>query len=278
MPSSMEPQAGGSTRADWAARVRLEAVSQWDRDPAGARDAGGAPLDTLEASRAVELARYKEQPWMHDTLRFDRFRDARVLEVGVGLGTDHLQFARAGARVTGIDLSPRSLAVARRRLELEGLESDLHLMDAESLGFDDDAFDCVYSFGVLHHVPAPERAFGEIRRVLRPGGAFIGGLYSRRSAVAARYALGWTLGLGFLRESFGERLSRVVEFSSGDARPLVRLFGARELRAVLHEAGFENVALKRRHAGLGRHVARVPRGVEAVVGRTVGWYLVHEAR
>jgi 2-polyprenyl-3-methyl-5-hydroxy-6-metoxy-1,4-benzoquinol methylase len=54
----------------------------------------------------VEAHRYAEQPWMHETFGYERWAGRDVLEVGVGLGTDHLQFARAGACMTGIDLTP----------------------------------------------------------------------------------------------------------------------------------------------------------------------------
>ena len=268
----------GRTGAEWESEARREALAQWTHDPAGARDAAGADLGTAEAFAAIERARYREQRWMHETFDYARFCDARVLEIGVGLGTDHVQFARAGARLNGIDLAPRSIEMTRARLEQEGLTSDLQTMDAENLEFEDGIFDAVYSFGVLHHVPSPERAFREVRRVLRPGGVFLGGLYNRDSLATARMAAAWAVRLGFRRERFEQRLSRSVEFSTGEARPLVRLFTARELRSLLHEAGFSDVTVQKRHAGLGRYSSRVPRRLEAALGAVGGWYLVHEAR
>ncbi len=89
---------------------------------------------------------------MHDTFRYERFAGQRVLEIGVGLGTDHVQFARAGAVMTGIDLTPRCIELTQIRVAQEGLWSDLRVMDAGQLTFEKDAFDAVYSFGVLHHV------------------------------------------------------------------------------------------------------------------------------
>ena len=113
--------------------AKHQARLQWGHDPAGSVAAGEEPLGTPESFRRVEEHRYREQPWMHDTFRFERFAGRDVLEIGVGLGTDHLQFARAGVRLTGIDLTERCVELTRRRLEDCGLCSDLRVMDAERL-------------------------------------------------------------------------------------------------------------------------------------------------
>jgi ubiquinone/menaquinone biosynthesis C-methylase UbiE len=261
----------------WAKRAREEAIAQWEHDPAGSNDAGTAQLVSPEAFVRIEAARYRQQPWMHETFRFERFRGARVLELGVGLGTDHIQFARAGAKMAGIDLVERCVKLTRERLAQEGLASELAVGDAEQLAFPDDSFDAVFSFGVLHHTSSAERAFGEVRRVLRPGGCFLGGLYSRESFVFARLVLGWVLPLEFLREPLDNRLSR-MEYSTSDAMPYVRLFRREDLREALREAGFDRVAIRRRHFGLFRVTPHTPRALEDILGRVGGWYLVHEAR
>jgi ubiquinone/menaquinone biosynthesis C-methylase UbiE len=253
--------------------IKREARAQWGHDPAGALAAGGEPLGTPESFVRVEAYRYAEQPWMHETFRFEQWAGKDVLEVGVGLGTDHLQFARAGARMTGIDLTPRCVELARLRLEQEDLPPRVSVMDAERLQFPDDSFDAVYSFGVLHHTSSPEHAFREIRRVLRPGGAFIGGLYNKHSLCHLGLRVQRVVQLGFLRESWTERLGR-IEYSSVGANPQVRLFTSSELRAKLLDAGFEIVEIRKRHVGLGRLSERLPAWVSAVGG----WYLVHEAR
>jgi len=107
-----------------------------------------------------------------------------VLEIGVGLGSDLIRFARAGAKVTGIDLTEHAVQLVRRRLELEGLDGDVQTADAESLPFADASFDLVYSWGVLHHTPDTERAVHEAIRVVRPGGELCVMLYARHSWVS----------------------------------------------------------------------------------------------
>jgi ubiquinone/menaquinone biosynthesis C-methylase UbiE len=251
-------------------QIKQAAVKQWTADPAGAFVAGD-DLGSADSFRRIEAYRYCEQPWMHDTFHFERYRGKRVLEIGVGAGTDHMQFARAG-----VDLTPRSVELTRMRLELEGFEPRVSVMDAEELEFPDDSFDAVYSFGVLHHTSSAPRAFSEVRRVLRPGGRFIGALYNKRSFFVARIALKRALKREYRIERWAERLAR-IEYSTSDARPHVRLFTRAELELELVEAGFDKVTITKRHLGLGRHTGSVPPLVERIGGRLGGWYLVHDA-
>lgn len=259
-------------RAD---EVKAESRRLWGTDPAGGLHAE-ASEGTASYFAQVEAARYAEQPWMQETFRYDEFENRRVLEIGVGLGTDHLQFARAGAHLTGIDLTQHCVDLTQQRFAQQGFHSDLRVMDAENLKFDDNAFDVVYSFGVLHHTPGMEQAISEVRRVLAPSGRFIGGLYNRDSAFIARCRLERLLRREGRYETWEDRLSR-VEYSSGGHKPLLRLSTARTLRRLLQSRGFREVRLRRRHAGVVRSTA-LPTVVERAIGATAGWYLIHDAR
>jgi len=97
--------------------------------------------------------RYELEPFIITFADFEAARGKRVLEIGVGLGADHQRFAEAGAILTGIDLTPRSIEITHRRFEKLGLRSDLNIGDAENLEFSDNSFDIVYSWGVIHHSP-----------------------------------------------------------------------------------------------------------------------------
>jgi SAM-dependent methyltransferase len=93
-----------------------------------------------------------------------------VLDVACGTGNATIPAARTGARVTGLDLTPEMLAVARRRADSAGVALDLQAGDAEALPFDDGRFDAVLStFGCMF-APRHEVVADEIARVLRPGG------------------------------------------------------------------------------------------------------------
>jgi SAM-dependent methyltransferase len=116
-----------------------------------------------------------------------------VLDVACGTGVVAITAARARARVTGLDLTPELLEVARTNAHLAAVDIDWHEGDAEALPFDDGAFDVVVSqFGHMF-APRPDVALGEMLRVLKPGGTiafstwppelFIGRMFS----VVAKY-------------------------------------------------------------------------------------------
>ena len=107
---------------------------------------------------------------MFETMEFGQHAGKDLLEIGGGMGTDLLQFAKHGARVTDVDLSSGHLELAKENFKLRGLDGRFVHHDAERLPFEDASFDVVYSNGVLHHTPNTRNVVQEIRRVLRPGG------------------------------------------------------------------------------------------------------------
>lgn len=116
-----------------------------------------------------EEERYGTYPWLYEAAEFRHHSGERVLEVGCGTGCDLLQFAKHGAVATGVDVTPKHLELARRRV---GTMATVVEADARGLPFPDASFDYVYSHGVLHHSDEPRRIVEEIFRVLRPGGYF----------------------------------------------------------------------------------------------------------
>ncbi len=165
-----------------------EVRSFWEQEPCGTSRGvvGDLALHSREWFEEVERYRYRVEPFIPRVAQFMRHQGKTILEVGVGAGTDHLQWARAGCRCHGVDLTAAAIETARQHLALYGFESDLRRLDAETLPFDDDQFDVVYSWGVIHHSERPERIIREIHRVLKPGGLFIGMMYGRYSIHAIR--------------------------------------------------------------------------------------------
>lgn len=150
---------------------------------------GTATIDkekySLEYFEDIERNRYDLQPEIFNFAQFTRFHNKRLLEVGVGAGTDFIQWIRAGAECYGIDLTPEAIDHVNRRLEVYGLEcKDLLVADAEDLPFVDNYFDLIYSWGVIHHSPNTIKALEEIIRVLKPGGEAKVMIYNRHSLLA----------------------------------------------------------------------------------------------
>jgi SAM-dependent methyltransferase len=152
--------------------------SFWTRYQPGTRGAN-APIGSSEFFAQVEAERYALEPDIPELVQFERWAGHDVLEAGCGIGTDAVQFVRAGARYHGIDFSPTALELARSRPELA--DADLVQGSITQLPFADASFDLVYSNGVIHHIPETDRAVAEFRRVLRPGGTAILMVYHRAS-------------------------------------------------------------------------------------------------
>lgn len=134
----------------------------------------------------IESFRYFDQPFIHSFAQFSRYRGKKVLEVGFGAGTDFIQWLRAGAIVSGVDLTLEALENVRHRISAYQLPAPekIAVADAENLPFESNYFDLGYSFGVLHHTPDTWRAMQELVRIVRPGGEIKVMLYNRHSVWA----------------------------------------------------------------------------------------------
>lgn len=265
--------------------AKQEAVRQWTADPCGPDI--GAPPGTREAIEQLLSGRRDYAPWLSQSLAYESSAGLDALDVGCGQGIDLVEYARAGARATGIDLTPRHVELARGHIEAMGLEASVLEGDAERLPFADSSFDRVSSNGVLHHTPDMPAALREIRRVLRPGGEARIIVYNRRSL---QYWLMQVLVRGLLQRGLFEEgsmegvLARSVERTSIGARPLVRVYSPPQLRRMLTDAGFTDVQTSVRGFNAEEtpfshllashtHLLDSP-NVRDRVGRIAGWYVV----
>lgn len=153
----------------------------WEQEPCGTRGADAASRQSYFSG--IEQHRYEVEPYIPAFAGFETARGLCVLEVGVGVGTDHINWLRAGARAVGIDLTAAGVSLTRERAALEGLHANVFVADAEALPFESGAFDVVYSYGVLHHTPDTKRAVQEVHRILKPGGVAKVMIYHRPSIV-----------------------------------------------------------------------------------------------
>lgn len=257
---------------------KRRAQDQWGKNPCGAHVAADLEFGTRQYFDAIEDYRYRHYaPWMKQVIGFDRYPDKHLLEIGCGTGTDLLQFARGGALVTGIDLTPRSIEIARKRFEVYGAQGRFAIGDAENLSFPDESFDVVYSFGVLHHTPDTARAVAEVRRVLRDGGKAVVMLYYRRSlyywgSVILRRGI---LGGHLFRESAAEIMSRYVEHTDTEGRPLVKAYSRREARRLFGDFTDCKIEVNQlTRAELGQAGRLLPENVFQWLARNYGWNLI----
>jgi SAM-dependent methyltransferase len=262
---------------------KQRAREQWSNDPAGAAYGQAHEFGSREFFDEVERHRYTVYaPWMPAVMGFNDFAGQRLLEVGCGMGTDLLQFARGGAKVTGVDLTPRSIEISRRHLSLYGQQGEFALTDCETLPFADESFDVAYSNGVLHHTDDTAGAVREIHRVLKPGGLARVMLYHRGSfaywsQVVLRYGI---LKGEFLRgQTAGDIMSRYVEINQGGGCPLVKVYSRREARnlfSMFRDVKIDVEQLTRAEfyflGGL------IPESIFRTLSTTVGWNVIISAQ
>jgi len=132
-----------------------------------------SPVGTRQYFDEVETRKYFVEPHIPLFAEFERWRGKKVLEIGCGIGTDTINFARAGAQVSTVDLSEKSMELARKRAATFGLEEQIRFYpgNAEQLStFVPVApYDLIYSFGVIHHTPHPEAVLEQLRPYTKPG-------------------------------------------------------------------------------------------------------------
>jgi ubiquinone/menaquinone biosynthesis C-methylase UbiE len=214
-------------------QLKDEVQDFWNAEPCGSRYLEGA--GDFEAFEAHARSRHTLEPHIPQFAKFSSARGLRVLEIGVGMGADYLEWLKAGANASGVDLSAISIGRAKRRCVLAGYEPDLRVADAERLPFAADTFDVVYSYGVMHHSPNPAQCLAEAWRVLKPGGEARIMLYHHPSLTGMMLWLRY----GALR---GKSLRRTLfdylespgtkTFTRAEVRELMEAFESLEIQQV----------------------------------------------
>lgn len=185
------------------------------------------PVGTRAFFDDLDDYRFDKLHYLPRLVDFNGFAGKRVLEIGCGIGTDLVRFARGGARVTGIDLAQTSIDLARQNFAIHDLDAeDLRVADGAALPFDQAAFDVVYCHGVLQYAADAPAVVAEARRVLRPGGVAIFMVYNRVSWLHA--------------------MSKVMKvgLEHGDA-PVLKLYSIPEFRALLAPFGTVEIVPER---------------------------------
>jgi SAM-dependent methyltransferase len=200
-----------------------ELTDYWNKRPCNVRH-GTAPVGTPLWSEEVSIRKYTVEPHIISFADFSHWTGKRVLEIGCGIGTDTLQFLGAGAEVVAVDASVESLRLAAARASQIDAPVKFILADAEEF-LPAGPFDLIYSFGVLHHTPHPEKVLCLAHRELADDGELRIMLYAK-----------W---------SWKNLMGAQPEAQAGC--PLVKWYSASEAKRLLESCGFQVVSIKKTH-------------------------------
>lgn len=217
----------------------------WDRHPCNIRHSP-SEVGTQRYFDEVEARKYFVEPHIPRFAEFARWRGKRVLEIGCGIGTDTINFARHGAWITALELSERSLEIARQRATVYGLEDRIRFYHANAEAMARvvpvEPYDLVYSFGVIHHTPNPEHVIDQIKSYVRAGSTV-------KLMVYHRYAwkVLWII-LKYGRGQFGRMPELVARYSEAqEGCPVTFTFTKREIGQLLHRHGFRVTEMRADH-------------------------------
>ena len=206
---------------------KREVQAFWSRNPPGIEAKEKAPVGSREFYKSVDEDRYLSENYILEIILQAEARGKRVLEIGSGLGSDSRLFSKRGAKVVSIDLSVSNAKLTHTGFKALDLSGEAVAADAENLPFREEVFDCVYSFGVLHHTPDTRGAINQMRKVLKPRGLAIVMLYNKGLSYSLIWLIYGMLSLGFFR------MPKECVFSKRyDHTPLSKMYSEKEVKAL----------------------------------------------
>ena len=254
--------------------VTIEQVREyWNNRPCNLRHSQ-SPIGTREYFEEVEARRYANEPHNYTFPEFERWRGKRVLEIGCGIGTDAVNFARAGADYTGIDLSAASVKLAKQRFEVFDLKGEIFEANAEELDtlFDrHEKFDLIYSFGVIHHAPRPERVVACLPKLMTADSELRIMLYAKNSWKNILINAGWD------QPEAQDNCPQAVTYTKEEARNLLHQFRTVNVEQdfifpwnIEHYVKYEYVKQP--------WFAAMPPELFKIMERALGWHLMITAK
>lgn len=262
-------------------RYKENTRKHWNANPCEAHEPGSAMQMTKEYFDELTLKRYEDQKWLLEEIHTLDVKGKKVLEIGYGMGTDHLELSKMGGDMYGISITPGDKKIVDERFKLYGKHTETTVADAEDLPYASDFFDFVYSFGVLHHTPNFEKSVSEIYRVLKKDGECFIAVYNKNSMFFwwSVFLWTWILNGSFRKYSLQERLS-LIEYPNDDPNLVVKLYTKKQLKRIMKEAGFHIESISVNHLNR-KSIEHNKIFSDKFISRMAtkwGWYLIVKAK
>jgi SAM-dependent methyltransferase len=244
--------------------------SYWNARPCNIRHSAKA-IGTKEYFDEVEKRKYFVEPHIPAFAQFERWKGKKVLEIGCGIGTDTINFARSGAFVTAVDLSDQSLALARQRAKVFGLEKQISFVQANAEELNAfvpvESYNLVYSFGVIHHTPTPSNAIAQIRKYMTVSSELRLMLYAKNS---------WKnimIEGGFDQPEAQSGCPIAFTYTPDEVRDLLKGFNVLELRQE-HIFPFVVEKYVKYEYEIVPWFAAMPKNMFAALEKKLGWHML----
>ena len=183
-------------------------------------------LGTKEYFEEVSLRKYTVEPHILNFANFKKWNNKKVLEIGCGIGTATHSFIENGALYKGIDLSKKSIDIAKQRLKVFNLKGEIEEADIENYK-SNEKYDLIYSFGVLHHTSDIRKAINNIYDLLKEGGTFKLMLYAKNS---------W---------KYFKIKEKLDQYEAQSGVPIANVYSKEEVYNLLSD--FKNIDIKQTH-------------------------------
>lgn len=213
----------------------------WNERPCNIKHSQ-SEFGTFKYFEEVDQRRYLVEPHILEFADFEKWKNKKVLEIGCGIGTDSVRFAKAGAKITCVELSEKSLEICKSRFKEYGLSGNFYSGNAEELSkfLPIEDYDLIYSFGVIHHTINPLNVFEEIKKYMNKDTECRVMLYVKHSWKSWEFYFkyGW---------KFNFNLKKTIQYFA-EAQlncPVANVYTKKELESLLSD--FKIISIKKDH-------------------------------